>query len=240
MGIRIQHDNIIDYIIKKTGLTGNAYLLGTLDCRFSYKEYAKKHPEFKDKFPYQKNNLMDTKDYFRSKGFSSVKTIDVNERADLKIDLNFPIIKKYHEVADWVINFGTLEHIFNVAEAVSNAYRMLKVSGIVVNIAPFSIWDHGYYNFNPKFFDEFFLRNFCEVILKTYQITIINPFYTRFTSFLPPHFGCFNLPFKSNISERYFKSIAYRFGMPYNTKFICAYIKKNGSKDINMPYDISD
>lgn len=242
MGIRIKFDEIIDYVIQNNGLTGSLYILGTEDCSFSYKQYLKRHPELKESFPSPSSTLMDTKEYFNLKGFAGAHTIDLNERADLRIDLNVPLSEKYYGIADWIVDFGTLEHVFNIFEAISNIHRMLKPSGIILHTTPVSFWYHGYYNINPKFFEDFYSANGYKSILETFQVTIMNPFYSRFTSFLPPYFFRCNMPFKSKTKQyrtaKYFKLIASRFGMPGYTLYITACKKGNIETTVRLPYDI--
>lgn len=67
--------------------------------------------------------------------------LNLNDRIDL--DTQYDI----------VVNFGTIEHIFNVFQFFENFHRWSKVGGYMIHGLPFSGWyDHGFYNFNPTFF----------------------------------------------------------------------------------------
>jgi len=48
-----------------------------------------------------------------------------------------------------VINPGTLEHCFDVATATFNAWRAVKVGGALLNVAPVTMVNHGFWNVNP-------------------------------------------------------------------------------------------
>jgi hypothetical protein len=83
---------------------------------------------------------------------SSMTPIDFHgsEKA-LKLDLNSTIDleRQFHIVS----NGGTLEHIFNVAQALKTVHDHAVPGGFMIHITPFTGWiDHGFYNFNPTFF----------------------------------------------------------------------------------------
>ena len=79
----------------------------------------------------------------------SVTAIDFHgtEKA-LQLDLNGPVDlgRKF----DIVMNIGTLEHVFNVAQGFKTVHDHTRPGGFMLHGMPFTGWiEHGFYNFNP-------------------------------------------------------------------------------------------
>ena len=110
--------------------------------------------------------------FFAKFNAKSITTMDVVdwEGCDFVFDLNKPLShcapenKKYIRHYDIIIDPGTLEHVFNCAEAVRTVYKLLKPNGIAVHHNPLNWLNHGYHNFSPCFLREFYEDNGCEVI----------------------------------------------------------------------------
>ena len=61
---------------------------------------------------------------------------------------------------DLLVDGGTMEHCFNIKEVLSNSVRLLKLGGYVHLINPTSgCIDHGFYQFSPTLFLDFFSAN---------------------------------------------------------------------------------
>lgn len=110
---------------------------------------------------------------FKAIGFSESKTSDVSnyEGADFALDLNHAdtpseLINKW----DVVLDGGTIEHVFHTPNAMSHIFRLLKVGGRIIHMAPSSNHiDHGFYMFSPTFFWDYYMANgfnidVCQVI----------------------------------------------------------------------------
>jgi hypothetical protein len=54
-----------------------------------------------------------------------------------------------------VINPGTTEHCFDIATATFNAWRAVEVGGALLNVAPLSMVNHGFYNICPTMIMDF-------------------------------------------------------------------------------------
>ncbi|HEY6021417.1 MAG TPA: hypothetical protein VIY48_16375 [Candidatus Paceibacterota bacterium] len=81
---------------------------------------------------------------------------------DAIVDLNFPIdLGRY----DLVIDPGTSEHCFNVGQALVNMAKCVKVGGWIYHRVPLCHWNHGFWNFSPCAFNDFYLANGFDVIL---------------------------------------------------------------------------
>lgn len=103
---------------------------------------------------------------FKLLGADEVETLDCSdyEGADHIIDLNQPIPDFFKGKYDYIVDAGTLEHIFDQRQALNNIVLMLKPKGRVVHKSPVSNFvDHGYYSLNPRlFFDFYSMHNFVD------------------------------------------------------------------------------
>jgi len=94
--------------------------------------------------------------YFGGLGFERVITIDASawEGCDQICDLNRVLPANLIECADLVVDPGTLEHVFNIRQALDNVARMLKVGGVAFHHNPLNWGNHGFYNLSPAFFHD--------------------------------------------------------------------------------------
>ncbi len=95
-------------------------------------------------------------------GVKKVFVADISdyENADYLIDLNYPVDQKYYDKFDFILDSGTLEHLFDVPTALANLARMVKKGGRIIFINPCSnTINHGFYSFNPNLFFDFFAAN---------------------------------------------------------------------------------
>lgn len=105
--------------------------------------------------------LADTRVVFKNLGLE----LEVIDREKLQgseriVDLNEPQdLGEY----DLVIDPGTCEHCFNVAQAVKNLASAVKVGGVMSQALPMAMFNHGYYNINPVWFLDFYEQNGFEV-----------------------------------------------------------------------------
>ena len=90
---------------------------------------------------------------------NSVTAIDFHGTDQaLKLDLNDPIdLKRQFSV---VMNLGTVEHVFNIAQAFKTIHDHTMSDGLMIHGLPFSGWvDHGFYSFNPTFYWDLVAAN---------------------------------------------------------------------------------
>lgn len=95
-------------------------------------------------------------------GFGNVRSMDVSdyENAEVIHDLNVPVPKELENSASFIYGGGTIEHVFDVATALSNIVRMLRVGGTVLLTAPANgSIGHGFYQFSPELFYRYFEVN---------------------------------------------------------------------------------
>jgi hypothetical protein len=73
------------------------------------------------------------------------------EGANLLHDLNRPLPRVLAQRYDVVIEAGTLEHVFNVAEAFRTLLALARVGGVVIMDAPANnLCGHGFYQMSPE------------------------------------------------------------------------------------------
>lgn len=87
-------------------------------------------------------------------------------------DLQCPIDSKFHNFFNLVIDSGTLEHIFDAKTAMENIAKVTRVGGFVLQIIPAQNYlNHGFYQFSPTFFYDFYINNGFEIV-ESYLIEI--------------------------------------------------------------------
>lgn len=74
-------------------------------------------------------------------------------------DLNEPVPQHYGERYAAVLDAGTIEHCFNVAQAVKNVAHMVARGGAAMHINPLNMYNHGFYNFSPTWYHDFYETN---------------------------------------------------------------------------------
>ncbi len=117
-------------------------------------------PVIADKIKGQRN--INAFDLFHMFGFEEVNAVDRSgyEGADIIFDLNDTLPGSLRKRFDYVINGGTLEHVFDVANAMKNMSEMVKDNGMIMHIAPAAGWvDHGFYSISPTFFQDYYSAN---------------------------------------------------------------------------------
>ena len=103
------------------------------------------------------------RELFEELGFVGLLALDANpyEKPDIVHDLNHAeipedLIGRF----DLVFDGGTLEHVFDVANALRTVCRFTKPGGRVVHLNPLSnCVDHGFYSFSPILFADFYAAN---------------------------------------------------------------------------------
>lgn len=108
--------------------------------------------------------IPDAESVFESLGASLDVYDIVNERGcEIVLDLNYPYPANSRGQYDLVLDVGTLEHCFNVAQALQNVAAMVKVGGYVLHENPFNCGNHGFYGFCPTWFYDFYTDNGFEI-----------------------------------------------------------------------------
>lgn len=109
-----------------------------------------------------KVETLDDITFFKLIGFDEVESVDVTdyENPSFTHDFNFPIGSEHFEKYDLVYDGGSLEHIFHIPCALSNVTKLLKNGGRIVHESPLHNYiDHGFYQFCPGFFHDYYEAN---------------------------------------------------------------------------------
>ena len=98
---------------------------------------------------------------FGALGSSRIDSLDYSayEGATIQHDLNLPVPEELHNQFDFILDAGSLEHIYNCQEAMLSYMKMCRIGGSIVLVLPTNNqMGHGFYQFSP----EFFYRTLCQ------------------------------------------------------------------------------
>ena len=120
---------------------------------------------FKKLDPRQK---LSQKLFFNTIGFQEVDTLDVDdyEGANIIFDLNkdktpSSLINKYNFIYDG----GTLEHVFNLGNALKHLTRITKDRGVIFHCNPCNGYiDHGFFQISPTLYFDYYLTNNYKIL----------------------------------------------------------------------------
>lgn len=104
--------------------------------------------------------------FFKIFGFTEVHAADISpyEGADIILDLNKKLPSDLYQRFDYVVDGGTLEHVFDPATALKNMANMVKRGGYIFHQGPVAgLVNHGFYSFSPILFSEFYKANGFEI-----------------------------------------------------------------------------
>lgn len=120
--------------------------------------------------------------FFEMMGIDEYYDIDkfAQERPIITHDLDIPVPAQLQNRFSFVLDGGTMEHIFDIKQVMFNIVQMLEVGGWVVHFSPCSNYiNHGFYSFSPCFFYDFYRSNgFGEFICYVLQLNHKNYFDT--------------------------------------------------------------
>ncbi len=74
------------------------------------------------------------------------------------VDLNEPYVGP-HQTYDLVIEGGTIEHCFNIGQAMRTICDQVREGGFVFHDNPCNMYNHGFYNLNPTFYADWYEAN---------------------------------------------------------------------------------
>lgn len=97
--------------------------------------------------------------FLRLLGAKTVEAVDASgyEGAELIHDFNHPLPAVWEQRYDWVLDGGTLEHVFNFPVALANCMRLVRENGRLFLFTPANNYcGHGFYQFSPELFFRVF------------------------------------------------------------------------------------
>ena len=109
---------------------------------------------------HQLSEIGDPKEFFECCEYKTLDPDGGHYQLDLNSDLSF-----LDHSFDVVVNIGTIEHVWNVHQAYSNAARMVKVNGYYIGHAPVENWpNHGMHITTADAIERFFELNYFTVL----------------------------------------------------------------------------
>jgi len=155
-------------------------MIGKQDITFDWNDFLEIAERFG--FKYNQDILskiqykypIDSYDFFLMFGLKEVHAVDYSEYegADIVFDLNDELPEELCGKFDYVIDGGTIEHVFDVAKALKNVSAMVKTGGTVIHISPLvNFINHGFHSMSPIFFEEYYTLNGFDV--KRLEIEIV-------------------------------------------------------------------
>jgi hypothetical protein len=112
-------------------------------------------------------------DFYALMGVRKYMAVDLfDDRAVIRHDMNRRLITWRRDV---VTNFGTAEHVFDVARFFANIHSATKRGGLMLHAMPaFGDINHGFYNFHPVMIRGMAVANDYEVLTLTSRHTVFN------------------------------------------------------------------
>ena len=80
------------------------------------------------------------------------------------VDLNYPIAERHRSAYSLVIDPGTTEHILNIGQALTTVVQSMRVGGYAYHQSPMVMLNHGYWNYSPAAYHDFYTANGCEIV----------------------------------------------------------------------------
>jgi hypothetical protein len=106
--------------------------------------------------------------FFATLGYEKIDTLDVDdyEGANIVFDLNKDKTpNNLKNQYDFIYDGGTLEHIFNIGNALKHLTNMTKDKGLIFHSNPCNGFiDHGFFQISPTLYFDYYLRNEFEIL----------------------------------------------------------------------------
>lgn len=111
--------------------------------------------------------IVESKFLFKALGADlDVFDLTAERGGEIIVDLNEPLepgISGKDFSYDMVLDPGTLEHCFNIAQAAFNMAGLVKEGGYILHDNPVVAVNHGFYGMNPTWYFDFYNQNGFEV-----------------------------------------------------------------------------
>ena len=134
--------------------------------RFSEIEYRKDSEAICKRHGLEQRQIPDAESLFSLLGCDLTVYDIVRDRGcEVLCDLNYRMPSHLNAFGyDIVLDVGTLEHCFNIAQAAFNMANMVKHRGHAIHENPFNCGNHGLYGLNPTWYHDFYGANGFKVL----------------------------------------------------------------------------
>jgi hypothetical protein len=107
----------------------------------------------------------------RARGIQLVEVLDwYDKRANLRLDMNQPVAREFHNRYGMFIDIGCLEHVFDTRQCIENCLRMVAPGGHYLLCTPVSGYvGHGFHTFDPKGLELALTLNGFDVVYRRYS-----------------------------------------------------------------------
>lgn len=167
----------------------------------------------------QITRLAETRSLFAALGIE-VDFVDIvaSRGMEIIVDLNQPVPADLVDRYDIVYDGGTMEHCFNVGQVMKNIHAMTRTGGYIVHVNPLNFFNHGFFNFNPTFYYDFYTQSGNRIVTDFYAL--FGPVLASNTATLPATGGGIKTPEKSVIMAIAQKVSSQEPGWPMQTKYL--------------------
>lgn len=133
--------------------------------------------------------------FLKMLGSTTIDSLDISDYQGAKLihDLNKPLPQEYESKYDCVIDGGTLEHVFNIGEALVSVMRLLRPGGLFITLTMANNYcGHGFYQFSPELFyrtfseENGFSVKLCKIYTEGKFVDIPDPVLIGKTGQMPP------------------------------------------------------
>jgi len=108
----------------------------------------------------QMDRVVETRSLFALMGIESdFVDIAASRGFEIVLDLNQPAPAELLGRYDIVYDGGTMEHCFNVGQVMRNIAGFARVGGYVIHVNPINYYNHGFFNFNPTFYHDWYTQS---------------------------------------------------------------------------------
>lgn len=119
------------------------------------------------------DRVIDAQSLFSAMGMRLVVVDLVASRGGERIvDLNAPLAPGLADAFDIVLDAGTMEHCFNVGQTIRNILDMAKIGGFIIHLNPMTMINHGFFNFSPTFYHDFYGQNGHQLVAPISAVSV--------------------------------------------------------------------
>jgi hypothetical protein len=137
---------------------------------------------------------------------------------EIVMDLNEPSAEEMHGKYDVVYDGGTMEHCFNIGQVMRNIHAMTRLGGFIVHLNPINFFNHGFFNFNPTFYYDFYTQSGNRIVSDFH--VLYGPVFASQMMTVPPIAGGAEVPARSVVLVIAQKTSDAIPGWPMQSKYL--------------------